>query len=477
MLKEHDTVFRQLLLAVDLLVISAAFFLAYYLRSGITSLHAAGNFPRMFPLETYLGLLPVILALWGGALHSIGGYKHFRGRTLSDVLLDVAKASLISTLLFTGLAYFLKFHYLSRLFIFTVFLLSGLSIALERSAILMFLETIRRKGMNFRHLLIVGTGARPQSFMKLVEQHPEWGFRIIGLVDDEDDLVGKEIHGHRVLGKLMDLPKLLEEFVVDEVVFIVPRSWLGKIESPILYCEQVGKRVSLALDLFSLQFAKAIQSGLHDFPLLMFQTTSDQFLQLAIKRFLDIVLSGIALILLLPFFMVIAILIKVSSHGPVFFRQIRCSLNGRVFTLYKFRTMVPDAEARLEQLRKHNEMSGPAFKMSKDPRMIKPGRWLRKFSIDELPQLWNVFKGDMSFVGPRPPIPVEVQKYQPWQRRRLSMRPGLTCIWQIKGRNKIVDFDDWMRMDLEYIDHWSLWLDLKIFLKTIPIVLFGIGAK
>jgi lipopolysaccharide/colanic/teichoic acid biosynthesis glycosyltransferase len=145
--------------------------------------------------------------------------------------------------------------------------------------------------------------------------------------------------------------------------------------------------------------------------------------------------------------------------------------------VYKFRTMVPDAEAKLESLRKHNEMTGPVFKMSHDPRLIRFGKWMRKFSIDEFPQLFNVLKGNMSLVGPRPLSPSEVKKYEPWQRRRLSMRPGLTCLWQIKGRNKLVNFDEWMKLDLEYIDHWSLWLDLKIFLKTIPVVLFGIGAK
>lgn len=152
-------------------------------------------------------------------------------------------------------------------------------------------------------------------------------------------------------------------------------------------------------------------------------------------------------------------------------------MSGRIFTFYKFRTMVPNAEAMLDSLKAQNEMSGPVFKMTKDPRLIKGGAWMRKFSLDELPQLWHVLWGDMSIVGPRPPIPAEVAQYEPWQRRRLSMKPGLTCLWQIEGRNKIVDFDEWMRLDLKYIDEWSLWLDLKIFLRTIPVVLFGVGAK
>lgn len=472
MLKEHDTVFRQLLLAADLVVISAAFFVSYFLRTQFLFLGTS-----LYSLDAYLGLLPLILVFWAGSLYSIGGYRHFRGRNFGDIFADVLKAVPAALLLFTALAYLLKFHFISRTFIMLVFVLSVVFIALERAAVLAFLQAIRRKGYNYRYMLIIGTGQRAQSLIRSVQEHPEWGFRIVGLIDDEEELVGKEILGNKILGKLIDIPKILEQHIIDEVVFIVPRSWLGKIENTILYCEQVGKRVSLGLDFFTLQFAKAIQSSIQDFPLLMFQSTSDKFLQLAIKRFLDFVLSSVALLLLWPVFIIVAILIKTTSPGPIFFRQTRSSLNGRAFTLYKFRTMVVDAESQLESLRDKNEMKGPAFKMADDPRIFPLGKALRKWSIDELPQLWNIFRGDMSFVGPRPPIPAEVEKYQPWQRRRLSMRPGLTCIWQVKGRSQIVDFDEWMRLDLEYIDNWSLELDLKLFFKTIPIVIFAIGAK
>jgi lipopolysaccharide/colanic/teichoic acid biosynthesis glycosyltransferase len=179
----------------------------------------------------------------------------------------------------------------------------------------------------------------------------------------------------------------------------------------------------------------------------------------------------------MPVFVIIAILIKISSGGPIFFKQLRCGLYGRKFVFYKFRTMIADAESKLKDLAKYNEMNGPVFKMTNDPRITRVGKWLRKFSIDELPQLWNVFKGDMSLVGPRPPLPSEVEQYDIWQRRRLSMRPGITCLWQARGRNKITDFTEWMRLDLEYIDTWSLLLDFKILIKTIPVVLFGTGAK
>jgi lipopolysaccharide/colanic/teichoic acid biosynthesis glycosyltransferase len=182
------------------------------------------------------------------------------------------------------------------------------------------------------------------------------------------------------------------------------------------------------------------------------------------------------LLIALPVLLVVWIAIRLGEGGAVLFRQRRCGLNGRVFTLYKFRTMVEGAEERLEEVAHLNEMNGPVFKSSRDPRITWLGRWLRRFSLDELPQLWNVLKGDMSLVGPRPPIPEEVARYERWQRRRLAMKPGLTCLWQIRGRNEI-DFEEWMRLDLEYIDNWSPWLDLKILLRTVPVVLSGRGAS
>jgi len=233
----------------------------------------------------------------------------------------------------------------------------------------------------------------------------------------------------------------------------------------------------VAVDYFKLKFSRAKQTDLGGFPLLTFESTPDRLWCLLIKRLFDAVSSGIALLVLAPIFAIIAIIIKATSKGPVFFRQKRCGLNGRTFILYKFRTMVEGAEARLDELIKHNEMNGPVFKMENDPRLTRVGKFLRKTSLDELPQLWNVFKGEMSLVGPRPPIPKEVEQYDNWQRRRLSMRPGIICLWQVNGRNRIVDFNEWARLDLEYIDNWSLGLDFKILLKTIPAVLFARGAK
>jgi exopolysaccharide biosynthesis polyprenyl glycosylphosphotransferase len=230
------------------------------------------------------------------------------------------------------------------------------------------------------------------------------------------------------------------------------------------------------MNIFQNRVARMEIEELEGVPFLTFTTTPSNEAQLALKRALDVVVSLMVLGLAFPLISIAAVAIKLSSPGSVLFKQRRIGLNGRMFTLYKFRTMIADAHARRDEVAHLNEMSGPAFKAKDDPRVTPVGRWLRKFSLDELPQLWNVLKGDMSLVGPRPPIPEEVASYHRWHRRRLSMKPGLTCLWQISGRNEIADFDRWMKLDLQYIDNWSPSLDMKILLRTIPAVLTGKGA-
>jgi len=256
----------------------------------------------------------------------------------------------------------------------------------------------------------------------------------------------------------------------------VPCSLLGKIENTVKFCESEGLRVNIASDIYELNFTKAKHTDFYGFPLITYESTPDKLGHLFLKRLFDFVTSATAIIFLSIFFVIIFVIIKIDSKGPVFYTQKRCGLYGRIFNIYKFRTMVTDAESKLKDLLIYNEMKGPVFKMTDDPRITKAGKWLRKYSIDELPQLWNVLKGDMSLVGPRPPLPEEVERYTPAHRRKLSMRPGITCLWQIEGRSKIFDFDEWSRLDLKYIDDWSFWLDFKILLKSIPVVLFGRGA-
>ncbi len=468
MIKEHITLFRRLMICVDMCMVTLSFFLGYFFR---------GSIKEVQPLASYIVFLPVSIFLWGCLLYAFGMYGSFRTRTIGRSALITLKSFLASFIFFCTFLCIFKFEKISRLLIGIIFLVTAVVILIEKLALILFFRYIRRKGFNFRNILVVGTGRRCQQFLSLLEQHTEWGFKVVGLIDKDESMVNRLICGCRVLGTFKDASRIIHEYVIDEVIFVVPRSWLDKIEELMCLFEIEGLKVHVAVDYFELKITKAKINEIHGFPLISFESTSDQLWHLLVKRIMDIALSTMLLLILSPVFAITAILIKLTSKGPIFFRQERCSLNGRTFTLYKFRTMVKGAEAKLSELLKHNEMNGPVFKMSNDPRITRLGRLLRKFSIDELPQLWNVLEGNMSLVGPRPPIPEEVERYDNWQRRRLSMRPGITCLWQTNGRNEITDFDQWMKMDLEYIDRWSLALDCNILLKTVPVVLLCKGAR
>jgi exopolysaccharide biosynthesis polyprenyl glycosylphosphotransferase len=407
----------------------------------------------------------------------LGMYQSFRLRRLGNVLSIILRAGFTVFIVFGCLTYIFKIAYISRTLIAAVFLITIALLTVEKVLLLIFLQRLRSKGFNFRNILIVGTGDRAKKFVNQVNLHKEYGIKILGVIDEDESRIGQDICGYKVVGDLGFIPDILLSTAVDHVIFIVPRASLDKIQPIILTCETLGVSVSIAVDFFQTQFTKPRQDIMLGMPLLTFETTSDKHQALIFKRIIDIIVSAFFMIILAPLFLCLVIIIQRTSEGPAIFSQERCSVNGRRFKLFKFRTMVKDAEGKLKELMAHNQMEGPAFKMDNDPRITPIGKFLRKFSLDELPQFYNVLKGDMSLIGPRPPLPSEVEKYDFWQRRRLSMRPGLTCLWQVSGRNKIKDFDEWARLDLKYIDEWSPMLDTKIFFKTIPTVLFAVGAK
>lgn len=467
MLKEHHSVFLKVSIAIDICLITLAFFMGYGLRSAINEFE---------PLSAVIWLLPVFMLIWISLFHYFGIYQSFRTIKIPKMIFIIIKSALYGFIIFNCAINILKVPYLSRIFVTSIFVFAALLTAAEKILRIAFFRFIRKKGYNYRNILIIGTGSRTRNVIETVTRHSEWGLRIVGLIDEDKDKIGSEVLGYRVIGGFDNFQEIINTEVVDDALFVVPRSWLSRIEELMRACETEGIKIHLAVDYFQLEFAKAKQTDFNGLPLLTFETTSDKLWQLLFKRVLDIILSVLALILLSPLFLIIALLIKITSRGSVFFKQTRCSLNGRKFSLYKFRTMVMDAEEKVSELSSRNEMNGPVFKMKNDPRLTAAGKFLRQASLDELPQLWNVLKGDMSIVGPRPPLPKEVKEYAPWHRRRLSMRPGITCLWQANGRNSITDFEKWVKLDLSYIDNWSLWLDLKIMLKTIPAVLTRAGA-
>ena len=332
---------------------------------------------------------------------------------------------------------------------------------------------IRREFGAPHFVLLAGTGQRAQHLAESLLRSVRYGIRFAGFLADNPAETASRLLGHPVY-PLGDLPRLLEKQVIDEIIFAVDSDRLRDLEEVLLLCDEVGVRTRVAVDFFPHVNSDVYLDRLEATPLLTFSAAPHDEILLFLKRVTDVMLAFASLVLLAPIMAAIALLIKLTSPGPAIFRQVRCGLNGRRFTFYKFRSMVANAE-QLKAGLAHLNRKEIAFKIPNDPRLTGIGRWLRRFSVDEWPQLWNVLKGDMSLVGPRPAVPDEVERYQRWQRRRLRMRPGLTCLWALDGRDQL-DFETWMRKDMEYIDNWSLGLDWKIMLRTIPRILSGRGA-
>jgi len=484
MISEKERFLGYVMKGLDLFVFLLAFPFAYFIDEFIRRA-AALNVKAYAVGATFSGFLnfasnywlmfigfPVI---WLAILSLNGLYRGYRTRSFKRVAWLIFTASFWATIASGSYVFLLKMELTSRLFFGVYTITTYIFLIIEKWLLLRVLDSVHSKGYHQENLLIVGTGNRAREFIRAVKQHSNWGLRIIGLIDDEHGLYGKEVDGYRVLGRIQDIHFVIKRIPIDRVIFVVPRLWLHRIEDAIQACEEVGVTTSISLDLYNLHIAKTRQTDFNGFPLLEFETFYAKEWQLFIKRSMDLAIASFSLALFFPLMLLVGLLIKATSKGPVFFKQTRCGLKGRKFTLYKFRSMVVGAEAIKERLMDNNEMDGPAFKMRDDPRITLIGRIIRRTSIDELPQLFNVIKGDMSIVGPRPPLVSEVENYKIWQRRRLSLKPGITCLWQVSGRNKI-SFEQWMKLDLEYIDNWSLLLDVKILFRTLFVVMVGYGA-
>ncbi len=325
--------------------------------------------------------------------------------------------------------------------------------------------------------IIFGTGARARHLAENLENDAD--IRVVGFLDDEPRDEDLRIVGERYLGPIERLADLAAAEPIGHVFFGLPRRFLASesVANASALCEMLGVDLTIPADLFDTRLAKVTDGGLLDTPSFSYSTRHHHAgWKLGVKRAIDVLGAGGAILLSLPIWIAIAIAIKLGSEGPVFFVQERCGRHGRAFPFLKFRTMYTDAEERLAEIREMNEQSGPVFKMKDDPRITRVGRFLRKLSLDEVPQLLNVLAGQMSLVGPRPPLPAEVKSYEIDHRGRLAMRPGLTCLWQVSGRNHI-PFEDWVKLDLEYVERWSLRLDFEILLATVPAVLSGRGAS
>jgi exopolysaccharide biosynthesis polyprenyl glycosylphosphotransferase len=370
---------------------------------------------------------------------------------------------------------------LSRFFVVLFAFYAWVALLLFRLTAGRVIGVIRREFAGPHYVMVVGTGERARRLAQALERSVEYGIRLRGFLS-EPAKAGAPLGPSEIrfdtaypVRPIAELPAILRQHVIDEIIFAVGSESLSELEEYFLLCDEEGVRTRVAVDFFPHVNSTVSLERFGATPLLTFSAAPYDEIRLLAKRLLDIALAAAGLLVLAPFMALIALLIRVTSPGPVIFRQVRCGLNGRQFLFYKFRSMCEDAEKMMAGLA-HLSTRETALKIPDDPRLTSLGRFLRKFSIDEWPQLWNVLRGDMSMVGPRPAVPNEVEQYKCWQRRRLRMRPGLTCLWAVSGRDN-VDFETWMKMDMQYIDNWSLALDWKILLRTIPRVLTGRGAN
>ena len=472
MFARHNRLIGIIFLLADVLLALASFGLAYEIRS-----HLAGVRP-LYPLANYPWIVPLTALLWVGVGVAAGIYREVQEEDLRRVFADPLKIGLASTILLFALTFALKLEFISRLLLGIYALTDLLLMIIFRLVAWRFAAPLWQSVAGFRNFLLVGDGSEVAEIARTLEANETRGMRLCGFVRVQTGPPKALLDGlarSYPMVTLPELPELLHRRVIDEVIFAVANEDLEKLREAFLVCEEEGVKTRVLLNFFPRMISKVYLERLGSKPLLTFSATPEDE-SLLLKRGLDFITALIALVALSPLLLILGLLVKLTSRGPIFFAQTRCGLGGRRFTLFKFRSMQADADLVREELEALNEVDGPVFKIRNDPRCTPIGRFMRKFSLDELPQLVNIIKGDMSFVGPRPPLPAEVEKYERWQRRRLRMQPGLTCLWALEGRSKL-SFRRWMELDLEYIDHWSMMLDWKILLKTIPIVLVGRGAS
>ena len=477
MFSRHNRMIGVLYMLGDGALALSSFGLAHAVRGRLPGLRP------LYPAVYYLWIVPVLVALWVGTGLATGVYREIREDELRRAFLDPLKVGAIATTLLFALDFALKQEYISRL-------LLGFFVATDLGAMILFrlvarplAGPLRRRFSSFRNFLLVGVTPEAMEIARTIEQNRHRGMALAGFAPPGLEreaacavVRAAVLDGSYPVYALTEVPELLRRHAVDEVIFAVSQDELEGLEETFIICEEEGVKTRLLLGFLPHAVSRVYLERLGSTPLLTFSPTPENEYLLLAKRMVDFAMALVFLAVFAPVFFMLALAIKLTSRGPVFYRQTRCGLGGRRFSLLKFRSMHEGADERRAELAARNEADGPAFKIKDDPRCTAVGRLMRRFSLDELPQLVNILKGDMSFVGPRPPLPEEVERYERWQRRRLRMQPGLTCLWALEGRSQL-NFRRWMELDLEYIDRWSPSLDWKILLKTIPAVLLGRGAS
>ena len=449
----------------------AALSIAFVMSAALTSPGSVQSVSQsVLARESHVFLsLTILLISWSVCLSSLWLYRSKRLARWQDELTEVIKAVSLCALILSTAELILEWQTVNRWMLLSFWLLASLLLFFVRLSKQSVLQQFRLHGRNLRRVVIVGTGPRAQQLAEMIEQHTELGYVLVGFIDN--------VQQPGVIGTLDHMAEILRDNVVDEMMIALPiKTFYEEMENIVQVAAEQGITVRMHSDLFTVNLTRAVAEQLDDQPMLSLYTGPAYGWGFRCKQTIDFAGALVLLLLLAPLLCVIAVLIKLTSSGPIFFAQERLGHNKHPFRMYKFRTMVANADELQTQLEHRNEAGGPVFKIKDDPRVTPLGRFLRKTSLDELPQLFNVLFGDLSLVGPRPLPRRDFERFDEyWFNRRFSIKPGITCIWQVSGRSN-TDFDQWIKQDLEYIDQWSLSLDLKILLKTSPAVLRGTGA-
>lgn len=463
MLSRQRQIRAQIQKLADASLFAFSFWMAHLIRSN-WELKLFGGDPNIEPFAKFEWLLLVIIPLTPLILELQGFYNRPLVMSRRRTAWQLLKACVLVVIVVVSVM-FLRKQLLARSVIILFPGVSFLLVMLKEELVRRWVETKLGQAQFKKRLILVGTSEDTLRLQSQLKQTSGDGIEVLAQLDLNESSIEQ-------------LVELLHRHSANGVVLTAKHTFFGQIEKAIQACELEGVEAWLLADFFNTQLSQTTLDDFYGRPMLVFRSAPEESWQGLAKQVMDFSVALVLIVLLAPVFLLVTILIRFTSPGPVLFRQQRSGLNGRPFTMLKFRSMVSDAEQLKQELAALNEMSGPVFKLSSDPRITPLGRILRRFSVDEFPQLINVLRGEMSLVGPRP-LPVdEVMRFDDFaHRRRLSVKPGLTCLWQVSGRNNVTDFKDWVRLDLEYIDNWSLWLDFKILLRTIPVVVLGTGAK
>ncbi len=425
--------------------------------------------------ETYIPVTLIIAAVVPCVLWMIGGYSNWRTHAWLDHVSKGITAVFATLIITMASAFILRPPLYSRLLLLEWSLIMVGLISLDRSLVLIIQNRMRRRGVGVRRVIIVGAGEVGRRVMRTVVARPDLGYQILGYVDDNPDKGLGKIGRFQGLGSLDNLTRIIEEEDVDEVIITLPWNYHRRILNVLRECARRDVSARLVPDLFQMSLSRVEVSDLGGVPLVTIHEIAFSRPELTLKRLIDLFVVFVVFLIGWPLLLIIGLAVKLDSPGAVLFKQVRVGKNHREFGIFKFRTMREGAEEEIDSLMDQNEADGPIFKIRDDPRITRMGHFLRQTSLDELPQLWNVLKGEMSIVGPRPPTPAEVQQYKGWHKQRLTVPPGITGLWQVSGRSELT-FDEMVLLDLYYIEHWSPWLDLTILLRTIPKVLMREGA-